>query len=59
MFLAFLLIITKMNLINNIIILMCALVVKVRTNKKKEEEINYQELIMSFVPSLLRYVFHE
>ena len=51
--------ITKMNLINNIIILMCALVVKVRTNKKKEEEINYQELIMSFVPSLLRYVFHE
>ena len=57
MFLVFLLIITKKNLVNNIIILMCALVVwkiKVRTNKKKEEEINYQELIMSFAPSLLR-----
>lgn len=27
---------------------------RVRTNKKKEEEINYQELIMSFAPSLLR-----
>ena len=56
MFLVFLLIITKKNLVNNIIILMCALVwkIKVRTNKKKEEEINYQELIMSFAPSLLR-----
>ena len=57
MFLVFLLIITKKNVVNNIIILMCALVVwkiKVRTNKKKEEEINYQELIMSFAPSLLR-----
>lgn len=27
---------------------------RVRTNKKKEEEINYKELVMSFLPSLFR-----
>ncbi len=28
-----------------------------RTNKKKEEEINYKELVQSFIPSLFRFVF--
>lgn len=30
---------------------------KVRTNKKKEEEINYRELVQSFIPSLFRFVY--
>lgn len=28
-----------------------------RTNKKKEEEINYRELVQSFIPSLFRFVY--
>ena len=32
------------------------IVLQVRTNKKKEEEINYKELVSTFLPSLFRLV---
>ena len=32
------------------------IILQVRTNKKKEEEINYKELVSTFLPLLFRFV---